>query len=216
MNQGIMVNLGESNISLKTAVAVLKNAGLVKREKIQKSLLGSKTCQLITDHRRACRGCIFFCIEGQSLDGHSFIPLIEKHQECVLIIEKEEFIPKQEGTSWVLVSSTRAAWSWLEAAACGHPENQLSVFGITGTNGKTSTAWMLNQIFSAAGETALLIGTLGVFWGKQKIADSQHTTPDPSILFKLMAHFLASGGKHVVLEVSSHAIAQKKLTPILN
>ena len=101
----------------------------------------------------------------------------------------------------------------IAAAFYGHPERRLKTVGVTGTNGKTTTATMIAEILSAAGMRTGLVGTLGARYGTVVVPPSL-TTPDPVCLFSLLADMAAAGMEAVVLEVSAHALALRKETPI--
>lgn len=101
----------------------------------------------------------------------------------------------------------------MAAEACGNPQDRLTLLGITGTNGKTSTVFMTAELLRAAGVPCLTIGTLGAnFDGTFRVLG--HTTPDPDRLYPVLAEALSRGIKVVAMEVSSHAVEQEKLRPM--
>jgi UDP-N-acetylmuramoyl-L-alanyl-D-glutamate--2,6-diaminopimelate ligase len=111
------------------------------------------------------------------------------------------------------VKSGRAAWAYLAAHAFGEPQDEMTVLAVTGTNGKTSTAWMVGELLRGAGLPCLTIGTLGADFGDGP-EPTGHTTPDPDILYGLLREALRRGIKHVAMEASSHAVVQDKLLPM--
>ncbi|MFK7873096.1 MAG: Mur ligase family protein [Oligoflexales bacterium] len=113
----------------------------------------------------------------------------------------------------IQVSCGRSAWTWLCAAAYQHTHRKLTLLGITGTNGKTSTAWIASALLRSAGRKVLTIGTLGAFFDEHTREPLIHTTPDPDVLFPLLQRAYEQQAI-VVMEVSSHSIAQKKLIPL--
>ena len=199
------------NLSIKTVHRTLVEAKLLTESKFE---VREHLYKLVTDSRQVDENSIFLAISGLKHDGHRHLEQAIEGGARLVIVEDSRAIPDSPQASWILVSDSRAAWSWLAAAACGHPQRQLQLFGVTGTNGKTSTVWIFNQIMLQLRKKCLSIGTLGIYLGEKKLADSLQTTPDPDVLFPLLQDFAQRGGEFVVLEASSHSVAQKRLAPI--
>ena len=108
------------------------------------------------------------------------------------------------------VKDTRSAWSCLCAKAMGNPEKKLKILGVTGTNGKTSTVWYIRQILQILHLKSVSFGTLGCYIENEHFP-SAHTTPDPPLFFKMLSAAVERGCRVLEMEVSSHAIAQKRL-----
>ncbi len=165
---------------------------------------------LCTDSRVAGEGDLFFCYRGTSVDSHAFAPDAQARGAAAVVCERETEL----GIPQLVVKDGRDAMAKIAAAFFGHPEKKLHLIGITGTNGKTTTAHMLYFILRAAGRRAGLIGTLGARY-KDVVLPPALTTPDPVSLFSLLADMAAAGTQYVVMEVSAHALALKKTGPIL-
>lgn len=160
------------------------------------------------DSRRAAPGCAFVCIRGNSFDGHTAAAdAVAKGAAVVVALEKTGVEHE------VLVPDTRAAYSLMCAAFFGNPAARLNIVGVTGTNGKTTTCFLLKSILESAGKTTGLIGTV-----KNMIADKEYpsslTTPDPMELHSMFARMLEAGCTHCVMEVSSQALAQRRVEGI--
>ncbi len=168
---------------------------------------------VVTDSRRLRPGDIFIAYRGVRGDAHDFLPAALANQPGLLIIEDQSKLPDTK-TPWLAVKSGRAAWTYLAAAAHGNPQDKLTMLGVTGTNGKTSTVWMTAELLRAAGIPCATIGTLGATYGDAKMTPTSHTTPDPDSLYAILADIVRHGTRVVAMEVSSHAIAYEKLLPI--
>lgn len=145
------------------------------------------------DSRRVARGSLFCCLRGVNSDGHQYAAAAASAGAAALLVDHEMAV----GAPQLVVADTRAAMGPLAAAASGHPSHSLVVVGITGTNGKTTTASLLASILERAGLPTGVIGTLtGTF-----------TTPEAPELQARLAGFVRSGKRAVVMEVSSHALA---------
>jgi len=151
------------------------------------------------DSRRVEPGALFCCIPGATTDGHDHARVAVRSGAAALLVERRlvEHIPQ------VRVGNVRRAIGPVAAAAAGHPSRALAVFGITGTNGKTTTTFLLESIARAAGESAAVLGTL--------TSDTAHTTPEAPDLQAQLAAFRDGGVATVAMEVSSHALAQHRV-----
>lgn len=159
---------------------------------------------------KVCEGYAFVCISGTKFDGHDFLELVKEKGAAVAIVEKA---PEGCDIPYVLVKNTRFAASYVFANANGNPEKKMKIVGVTGTNGKTSTAFMLRHIFEAAGYKCGIIGTILNGWG-DKTYEADMTTPDPENLYKLLANMYCDGTEYVFMEVSSHSLALGRVEPI--
>ena len=165
---------------------------------------------LCTDSRIVGQGDLFFCYQGTHSDSHAFAEEAASRGAAALVCERELAIACPQ----LIVPDGRAAMAPLSAAFAGHPERKLKIIGVTGTNGKTTVTHMLYNILRAAGIEAGLIGTLGARYGKKTVAPAL-TTPDPDFLFPLLADMLRAGVQAVAMEVSAHALALGKDSPIV-
>ncbi|HIX32194.1 MAG TPA: UDP-N-acetylmuramoyl-L-alanyl-D-glutamate--2,6-diaminopimelate ligase [Firmicutes bacterium] len=154
------------------------------------------------DSRRTAPGDLFTAMRGYAADGHAFIPMAaEKGAACVLCEEAPKI-----AVPWVRVDSARRALAVLSANWFGRPADDMIMIGVTGTNGKTTTTYLLKQILEqAAGAKVGLIGTNQNMIGAE-ILETERTTPESFELHKLFRAMKDGGCTHVVMEVSSHAL----------
>ncbi len=154
------------------------------------------------DSRKTAPGHLFAAVTGYAADGHRFIPMAaEKGAVCVL----SERVPDTE-IPFVRVADTRAALAVLGANWYGRPADKMTVVGVTGTNGKTTTTYLLKTVLEKClGAKVGLIGTIQNMIGDE-ILETERTTPESFELQGLFAQMLAKGCTHVVMEVSSHAL----------
>jgi UDP-N-acetylmuramoyl-L-alanyl-D-glutamate--2,6-diaminopimelate ligase len=154
------------------------------------------------DSRRVVPGTLFVAIHGHEHDGNDFVePALRKG---ALAVASEN--PPQEGTSWIRVPNAREALALLSAALMGEPASALTLVGVTGTNGKTTTAHLVDAAIRAAGHTVGLLGTVQYRIGT-RLAEATRTTPESSDLQALFREMVQEGCSHAVLEVSSHSLA---------
>ncbi|MFK7823782.1 MAG: UDP-N-acetylmuramoyl-L-alanyl-D-glutamate--2,6-diaminopimelate ligase [Oligoflexales bacterium] len=170
--------------------------------------------RIISDSRQIKAGDIFIAYEGLRTDSHEYIPEVLNKKPGLIIAEKPSSLEEESQKAPILlVNNSRKAWSYLCALACGNPQNELTNIAITGTNGKTSSLWMLKSLFESHNIPYATIGTLGIYLNGDQFRTS-HTTPDPPILYLSLKLALEKGVKILAMEASSHAIAQEKLAPI--
>lgn len=188
----------------------MKLAHICKSVKIKK-LVGSldiTISKIVFDSRQADANSLFVAIEGSATDGHSFIQQVI-NQGCTAIIVQKP-IEIIENCTIIEVENTSEALALVAAEFYANPSKELKLIGITGTNGKTTTATLLFTAFSTLGYACGLISTVVNKIGKKDIP-STHTTPDPVQLNKLLAEMVESGCEYVFMEVSSHAIHQHRI-----
>ncbi|CAB4926687.1 unannotated protein [freshwater metagenome] len=157
---------------------------------------------LAYDDRDAGPGCAFFCVPGFTWDGHDFAPAAVARGAAALVVER----PLGLGVPEVLVPDARAAMAPAAARLHGDPTSALRIVGITGTNGKTTTAFLVRALLEAAGVATGLIGTVDQIVGGERTA-AERTTPEALDLQRLFAHMRDAGDRACVMEVSSHALA---------
>ena len=154
-------------------------------------------------------GSLFFCIEGSRSDGHNYAGEALKAGAVALVVSKK----LDTDAPQILVSDTRAAMSEIASAFYGYPSGKLRIVGITGTNGKTSTSYIVGKILETAGHKTAIIGTNGIISGGE-VSPLLHTTPDPIELQSTFARLVAGGIRYIVMEVSAHAIHQRKIAGV--
>lgn len=164
---------------------------------------------LTADSRVAGEGDVFFCFCGKNSDAHEFAAEAETRGCAAVVCEYE--LPVM--CAQLIVTDGRDAMARIAAAFYCHPERKLKMIGVTGTNGKTTTAAMICNILQAAGYRTGLIGTLGAAYDTVRIAPSL-TTPDPIGLFSLLSDMVSAGTSAAIMEVSAHALALRKESPI--
>jgi UDP-N-acetylmuramoyl-L-alanyl-D-glutamate--2,6-diaminopimelate ligase len=151
-------------------------------------------------------GSLFFCVPGERADGHQFAPSAVEAGAVALVVERRLGLP----TAQLVVPSVRLAMGPVSASFFGHPAERLTVIGVTGTNGKTTTTYLLESIFRAAGIRAGVIGTTGVRIDGSATAFDR-TTPEAPDLQRLMSRMVAAGVGAVAMEVSSHGLDQSRV-----
>jgi len=163
---------------------------------------------LAYDSRRVEKGCAFFAIEGEKTDGHLFVEDAIRRGAIAIVSEREA--PEGLATEWVRVRKIRRALSEAARSFYDDPDLKLQLIGITGTNGKTTTAYLLNSIFEAAGTRTGLFGTVEYRLGAH-VVSATNTTPESLDLAAYFHELAASGAGAAILEVSSHALAQERV-----
>lgn len=195
----------------------LENGGDMKLEKLIENLDANVVGE--TDHeifditynsKEVTKGSLFVCIRGENSDGHDFAKDAERNGAAAILCEKQV----QVNIPQIIVSSTRKALSKVFSCFYDNPQNKLKIIGLTGTNGKTTTSFLIKSILEESGKKVGLIGTQGAFIGKQ-FFQTGLTTPDPQLLFKLLKQMVDFGVEYVVMEVSAHALALDKTEGIV-
>jgi|SRR6476661_687463 len=165
---------------------------------------------LTLDSREAAPGMAFFALRGTATDGHKYIATAVGQGAAAIICE-ELPAERSEGTAYVVVEDSAAALGHMAAAFYGHPSRQLQLVGVTGTNGKTTCATLLHKLLRELGYHTGLLSTVQNQIDEEVIP-STHTTPDAIRLNALLARMVAAGCTHACMEVSSHAVAQHRVT----
>ena len=162
---------------------------------------------VVYDSRKVTPGCLFVAVSGFATDGNQYIPMaLEKG--AVLIVSAK---PQPDSVPHVQVASDRLALAQIGCNFFGHPGNAMQLVGITGTNGKTSSVLLLKHILEETlGAKVGLIGTMGNMIGDLSVPGDR-TTPESFELQSLLAQMRDAGCTHVVMEVSSHAIALDRI-----
>jgi UDP-N-acetylmuramoyl-L-alanyl-D-glutamate--2,6-diaminopimelate ligase len=165
------------------------------------------------DSRSVGPGSVFVAIPGTRVDGHSFVPQVLA-AGATLVIQSQPIQQEAVG-SFVRVANPRRVFGELSAKLAGFPSRRLSVIGVTGTNGKTSTALLIAHLLNSAGKQAAVLGTLGLRKaGEQHFESTGLTTPDAGVLQRMLAGLAAEGHTHLVMEVSSHALVQERVAGV--
>lgn len=180
-------------------------------------LFGSPRCpiqQVVADSRHVVPGALFVAVRGQSTDGHGFLDDALDRGAAALVVEELPVHVGQrvqaEGQTVVQVTQSRLALARIVSAYYHYPSRTLRLVGITGTNGKTTTSYLIESILQAAGASVGVIGTVEYRFAGQRLAAAQ-TTPDAPLLQALLWQMQQQGVDYAVMEVSSHALAQDRV-----
>lgn len=147
---------------------------------------------ITVDSREAGPGAIFSCVRGEHHDGHDFAADAIAAGAAALLVDHVLPLPAPQ----IVTSDVRAATGWVSASVFGHPSDALLTFGVTGTNGKTTTSQLIGSVLRGSGRTAEVFGTLS----------GKHTTPEAPVLHRSLARCRDEGIEAVAMEVSSHAL----------
>ena len=168
------------------------------------------------DSRRVTPGDLFVAIPGVSVDGHRFIKDAVGNGAVAIAGER----PPQElqnlpwgAFTYIRVPDSREALGWLSAASRGFPSRHMTLIGVTGTDGKTTTVSLIHSILQAAGITSGMVSTVKAQIGSQELDTGLHTTtPDAPLVQEYLEQMVEYGTTHAVLEVTSHGLAQHRVT----
>ena len=165
--------------------------------------------QLCFDSRKAQAGSLFFAIPGTQVDGHQFLDQVHA-QGCTAWVVQQTPANIPANVTCIQVTDSNEALADISCVFYGHPSKSLQLIGITGTNGKTTSVTLLFELFKSLGHRCGLISTV-VNKIQDRIIPATHTTPDAMHLNALLAEMLVDGCTHVFMEVSSHAVVQKRI-----
>lgn len=160
------------------------------------------------DSRKVGKDEMFIAVRGTAVDGHSFIPKAIEQGASVIVCE--EIAEKADGIVYIKVENTEQIVGQIATVFYGNPTEKLKLVGVTGTNGKTTIATVLYNMFRAMGHKAGLLSTV-VNYVDDKAIPTEHTTPDPITLNSLLAQMVEAGCEYVFMEVSSHSVVQNRI-----
>ena len=158
------------------------------------------------DSRRAGPGNLFVAVRGLTTDGNKFVDARGARERGVASEN-----PPQPGGPWIQVPDARKALAAFSAAVLGDPASRLTLVGVTGTNGKTTTSYLIDAALRAAGYTTGLLGTVQYRIG-DRLSEAVRTTPEASDLQQLFREMVVASCTHAVLEVSSHSLPSTACT----
>lgn len=164
---------------------------------------------LQSDSRLVEKNGMFVAVHGTTTDGHKYIPMVASTHVGAIVCEE---LPSQlvNGITYIQVADTAEALGKLASAWYGHPSSKLKLVGVTGTNGKTTTATLLYEMARLEGYKAGLLSTVCNYVDGRAVP-ATHTTPDPLPLNQLLAEMVEAGCDYAFMEVSSHAAHQKRI-----
>ena len=161
------------------------------------------------DSRAVTEHAMFVAISGFAVDGHKFVPMAQEKGAAVILCEH-----KPQSGSYVLVKDTRLALALVGANWFGHPADKMTMIGITGTNGKTTSTYLLKHILEKTNKAKVgLVGTIQNMIGDE-VLETERTTPESFELQKLFKEMYDAGCTHVIMEVSSHALVLSRVAGI--
>jgi UDP-N-acetylmuramoyl-L-alanyl-D-glutamate--2,6-diaminopimelate ligase len=168
----------------------------------------ARITSLTCDSRKVQPGSLFFALRGVSTDGHHYIEKALAAGAAAVVIEDADYTPV--GAPWVRVVDGRSFMGRMAAIFNGDPTASLPLVGITGTNGKTTTTYLIESIMAAAGLPTAVLGTISYRFGATTI-EASHTTPESTELQTAFRQLKEAGARAFVMEVSSHALEQKRV-----
>lgn len=183
----------------------MKLSELLKNVKTDSIYTDCEVSDITDKSNEITKACVFVCIKGNHFDGHSVAKQAEEMGAAAVIAEHDTGVKNQ-----IIVESTRDAYSRICAAFYGNPAQKLKLIGVTGTNGKTTTTFLIKNIFDKLSIKSGLIGTVKNITGDKEYISSL-TTPDSKELQRLYAEMVDSGCKYCIMEVSSQALAQGRV-----
>lgn len=175
--------------------------------------LDTNVYAITTSSREVAPGKVFAAIRGTTLDGHRFINDALAAGASAILAESAQPSDYSAPATWLHVPDSREAVSTLASALAGHPWQDLKMAGITGTNGKTTTAFLLHHLMKSAWHRAGLLGTIFIDDGETQEA-AKHTTPGSIELSSVFTRMRGNGCRGVAMEVSSHGIHQKRISGV--
>ncbi|MCH5232117.1 MAG: UDP-N-acetylmuramoyl-L-alanyl-D-glutamate--2,6-diaminopimelate ligase [Muribaculaceae bacterium] len=166
-----------------------------------------------SDSRKAEQNGLFVAVKGVTTDGHKYIPVVSSAHVAAVVCEEFPTI-LDKGVTYVKVKDSAEALGHIASAWYGHPSSHLTLVGVTGTNGKTTTATLLYEMAKLEGYKAGLLSTVCNYIG-EKAVPSTHTTPDPLTLNRLLGEMVSEGCDYAFMEVSSHSTDQKRVAGLV-
>ena len=172
--------------------------------------MATEITDIVYDSRKAAPGVLFVCIVGTQRDSHGFAADCAARGAAALVIQHDISLEGLEGVTVLKVASSRHAMALMSANLFGNPARRMTMIGVTGTKGKTTTAHMIRSVLEAAGRHVGMIGTNGVYY-QGRHEDTANTTPESYELQKIFRTFVDAGCDTVVMEVSSQGLMMDRV-----
>ncbi len=189
----------------KETEVIMKLSELLKNVKTESHYNDRDVVDITDKSSEISKDCVFVCIKGAHFDGHSVAAQAMENGAAAVVVERDLGLDNQ-----ILVENTRDAYSRICAAFYGEPAEKLKLIGVTGTNGKTTTTFLLKNVFNSLSIKVGLIGTVKNITGDKEYV-SLLTTPDSKELQSLFREMVDSGCEYCIMEVSSQALAQGRV-----
>lgn len=186
----------------------MKLSQILKNVRVKNEYTDREVSDVTSDSRQVKEGFLFVCIKGASFDGHSVAQQMLDIGAVAVVCEYDLGVKNQ-----IIVDDTRKAYSPICASFFGNPADSLKLIGLTGTNGKTTTTFLIKQILENVGKKVGLIGTVQNMVGDE-VYPAHYTTPDPHELQSLFRKMVDAGCEYCIMEVSSQALAQGRVEGI--
>lgn len=183
----------------------MKLKEILKGIEVLNEYTDAEVLEVTQDSRLVQEGSLFICVKGATFDGHSVAEEMLDKGASAVVVERDLGLDRQ-----ILVKDSRAVYSPICANFFGNPAKKLKLIGLTGTNGKTTTTFLIKQILENVGKKVGLVGTVQNMIGDE-VYPAKFTTPDPHELQKLFAMMVNAGCEYCVMEVSSQALAQGRV-----
>ncbi len=187
---------------------------LIKDQVIESSGSAMSLLETTVDSRDVTKDKIFIAYCGVKTDSHQFIKDVMTKGVGGVIFQDPKFTPKNDDIPWLRVKDSRAVWASFAAAWFEFPQNQLTIIGITGTNGKTSTCHYIAELIRSSNRKVGQIGTLGLSTDGKSFKETPHTSPDPPVFYQFLKSLVDKGVEYLVLEASSQGLLHGKFTGI--
>ncbi len=184
----------------------MKLSEILKGIKVKNDFADKEVLDVTQDSRLVKKGSLFVCVKGSAFDGHSVASQMLENGAAAVVVERDLGLESQ-----ILVDNSREVFSPICSNFFGNPADKLKLIGITGTNGKTTTSFLIKQILEYMGKKVGLIGTVQNMIGDE-VYPAKYTTPDPYELQKLFSMMVKADCEYCVMEVSSQALAQGRVS----
>jgi UDP-N-acetylmuramoyl-L-alanyl-D-glutamate--2,6-diaminopimelate ligase len=193
---------------------MLINDALRDVETIESARAAAEVSGVQYDSRQVTSGDVFVAMRGETTDGNRYIRAAVERGAGAIVTDSREVWEREQigypGVPFYLVASGRRALAGIAANLLGHPERKLALSAVTGTNGKTTTAFLLESMLRSVGRRCVLIGTIETHVGDE-VRVSAHTTPEGSDTLRVFADGVRAGATEAVMEMSSHALEQERV-----